>query len=96
MSLRVDSVLAESMNGAKLYRKHGCPRCSNTGYRGRIGVFQYMKMNDELEHLTARKASRDELEAAALATGMRSLWDDGMDKVVAGLTSVDELGRVVV
>jgi type IV pilus assembly protein PilB len=96
MSLRVDSVLAESMNGAKLYRKHGCPRCSNTGYRGRIGVFQYMKMNDELEHLTARKASRDEIEAAAMVGGMRSLWDDGMDKVVAGLTSVDELGRVVV
>ena len=53
-------------------------------------------MNDELESLTSRKATRDELEAAALRHGMRSLWDDGMDKVLAGLTSVEELARVVV
>ncbi len=96
LALRVDRELAESMGGVKLFRKNGCVRCSNTGYRGRIGIFQYMRMNDELEHLTAKKATRDEIEAAALRTGMRSLWGDGMDKVVAGLTSVEELGRVVV
>ncbi len=53
-------------------------------------------MNEELESLTARKATRDEIEAAALREGMRTLWDDGMDKVLAGLTSVEELARVVV
>jgi type IV pilus assembly protein PilB len=96
LAMRVNPELAESLDGAKLYRKQGCVRCSKTGYRGRIGIFQYMVMNDELENLTAKKATRDELEAAALRGGMRSLWDDGMDKVLAGLTSVEELARVVV
>jgi type II secretory ATPase GspE/PulE/Tfp pilus assembly ATPase PilB-like protein len=53
-------------------------------------------MNDEVEHLTATKASRDEIEAAAMRGGMRSLWDDGLDKVMAGLTSIEELARVTV
>ena len=57
---------------------------------------QLALQNDELESLTSRKATRDELEAAALRNGMRSLWDDGLDKVLAGLTSVEELARVVV
>jgi type IV pilus assembly protein PilB len=96
IAMRIGRELAETMDGARLFRKLGCVRCSETGYRGRIGIFQYMQMNDELENLTSKKASRDELEAVALRTGMRSLWDDGMDKVVAGLTSVEELARVVV
>ncbi len=96
IAMRVSREAAESMHGTKLSRKVGCVRCSMTGYRGRIGIFQYMKMNDELENLTAKRATRDELEAAALQMGMRSLWDDGMDKVVEGRTSVEELARVVV
>ncbi len=95
-ALRVGRERAEALDGARVFRKVGCARCSRTGYRGRIGIFEYMRMNDELESLTSRKATRDELEAAALRHGMRSLWDDGMDKVLAGLTSVEELARVVV
>jgi type IV pilus assembly protein PilB len=94
--LRVDPELAASFDGAKFYKAVGCPRCSKTGYRGRVGVFQYLAMNDELEQLTARKATRDEIEQAARRAGMRSLWDDGLDKVTSGLTSVEELARVVV
>ena len=95
-ALRVGRARAEALDGSRVFRKVGCARCSRTGYRGRIGIFEYMRMNDELESLTSRKATRDELEAAALRNGMRSLWDDGMDKVLAGLTSVEELARVVV
>jgi type IV pilus assembly protein PilB len=95
-SMRLGREVAESIHGARVFRKVGCARCSRTGYRGRIGIFQYMRMNDELESLTAGKATRDELEAVALRTGMRSLWDDGMDKVLAGHTSLEELARVVV
>jgi type II secretory ATPase GspE/PulE/Tfp pilus assembly ATPase PilB-like protein len=73
----------------------GCSRCSETGYKGRVGVFQLLVMNDELEQLTARGATRDEIEEAAMRTGMRSIWDDGIDKVMEGLTTVDELARVV-
>jgi type II secretory ATPase GspE/PulE/Tfp pilus assembly ATPase PilB-like protein len=52
-------------------------------------------MNDELEKLASTGASRDLIEHAALANGMRSLWDDGIAKVSAGLTSLEELARVV-
>jgi type IV pilus assembly protein PilB len=93
---RVSRELAQSADGATLYRKVGCARCSQTGYRGRIGIFQYMPMNDELEELASGKASRDALGAAAARAGMRSLWDDGIDKVLAGATSLDELARVAV
>jgi type II secretory ATPase GspE/PulE/Tfp pilus assembly ATPase PilB-like protein len=55
-----------------------------------------MRMNDELENLTANKASRDVIEAVATRTGMRSLWSDGIDKVLSGNTSAEELARVVV
>jgi type IV pilus assembly protein PilB len=96
INYRVDPELAASMDGATFFRKRGCPRCSNTGYRGRVGVFQYLRMNEELEHLTSMKATRDQIEAAARRAGMRSLWDDGIDKILGGLTSVEELARVVV
>ena len=79
-----------------LYRKRGCPRCGQTGYRGRIGIFQMLLMNEALGELAVRKASRDEVEREAMATGMRTLWDDGMAKVAAGLTSIEELARVTV
>ena len=95
VAIRVDPAVAESMGGANLFRPTGCVRCSKTGYRGRIGIFQYLKMDDELESLTASKASRDALEEAAFRSGMRTLWNDGLDKVLAGLTSVEELARVV-
>ena len=53
-------------------------------------------MNEALADLAVRRASRDEVEREAMSTGMRTLWDDGLAKVKAGLTSVDELARVTV
>jgi type IV pilus assembly protein PilB len=79
-----------------LYRKKGCARCSHTGYRGRIGVFQLMVMSEEIERLASQRASRDEIERAAAEGGMRTLWRDGVEKVVQGQTSIEELGRVLV
>jgi type IV pilus assembly protein PilB len=78
----------------ELFRRNGCVRCRQTGYRGRIGVFQLLTMNEELSALAARKASREDLERAAVAEGMSTLWVDGIDKVAAGLTSLEELARV--
>jgi len=95
LAARITPEVAAQREGMVLYRKVGCPRCNRTGYRGRIGIFQLLVMNDELEKLTASGSSRDELERAAAAHGMRSLWDDGIAKVSAGLTSIEELARVV-
>ena len=78
------------------YRKKGCPRCGQTGYKGRIGIFQLLVMSEEIESLVVKRATREELETSALEQGMRSLWDDGLAKVVSGVTSLEELGRVLV
>ena len=93
---RVSPDVAAASDGMVLYRKRGCPRCSQTGYRGRIGIFQLLLMNEALAELAVRKAGRGELEREAMSTGMRTLWDDGMAKVAAGLTSIEELARVTV
>jgi type IV pilus assembly protein PilB len=83
-------------DGVSLYRKKGCPRCNQTGYKGRIGIYQLMVMTEELSRLAATHASRDEIERAAMEGGMKNLWDDGLAKVASGLTSIEELGRVLV
>jgi type IV pilus assembly protein PilB len=95
LAARISPDLAAAREGMILYRKVGCPRCSRTGYKGRIGIFQLLIMNDELESLAARNAHREEIERGAAAAGMRSLWDDGIAKAAAGLTSLEELARVV-
>jgi type IV pilus assembly protein PilB len=96
LAARVSPDVAASVDGMAFYRKRGCPRCNQTGYRGRIGIFQLLEMTEELAALAASKAQREEIERAALATGMRTIWDDGLAKVAAGLTSVEELARVSV
>ncbi len=93
---RLSPEVATASDGTVLYRKRGCPRCGQTGYRGRIGIFQMLQMNESLAELSVRKASREEIEREAMAGGMRTLWDDGMAKVAAGLTSIEELARVTV
>jgi type IV pilus assembly protein PilB len=93
---KVSPDVAAMTDGMALYRKRGCPRCNQTGYRGRIGIFQLMTMNEDLETLAAQKAPREEIERAAMGIGMRTLWDDGLAKVAAGLTSVEELARVTI
>src|SRR2546430_8450718 len=79
---------------SELFRRNGCVRCRQTGYRGRIGVFQLLAMDEELSALAARKASHEELERAAMQGAMNTLWADGIEKVLAGLTSIEELARV--
>ncbi len=91
---RVSPDVAAASDGMAFYRKRGCPRCNQTGYKGRIGIYQLLAMSEQLESLAVQKASREDLERAALAEGMRTLWDDGLAKVAAGLTSIEELARV--
>lgn len=94
LKARLSSEVAAASDGMVFYRKKGCPRCNQTGYKGRIGIYQLLAMTEELESLAVRNASREEIERAALGEGMRTLWDDGLAKVAAGLTSIEELARV--
>jgi type IV pilus assembly protein PilB len=92
---RVSPDVAAMNDGITFYRKVGCPRCGQTGYRGRVGIFQLLTMSEEIESLAVTGAGRDEIERAAMRGGMRTMWDDGISKVGAGLTSIEELARVV-
>jgi type IV pilus assembly protein PilB len=93
-ALHVEPELAEQLISRPFFRKRGCPRCGQTGYRGRVGVFQFLEMSPTLEQLASEKAPRDVLERAARDEGMRSMWEDGILKVAAGITSAEELARV--
>ncbi len=93
--LRVAPEIMSALDGTPFFRKKGCPRCNHTGYKGRVGVFQFLRMTEEIAALAVQHASRDEIERAAARAGMRSLWDDGLEKVASGLTSIEELARVL-
>ncbi|MEP7224285.1 MAG: GspE/PulE family protein [Actinomycetota bacterium] len=93
--IRVSPDVLGALDGTVFYRKKGCPRCNHTGYRGRIGVFQFLRMSEEIAALAVQHASRDEIARAAVENGMRSMWDDGIEKVASGLTSIEELARIL-
>src|SRR6188508_2070931 len=77
------------------YRPVGCDACHQTGYKGRIGIYEVMKITDRLRRLISQKASEDAIREAAQSTGMLTLGDDALAKVKAGVTTVEELLRVV-
>jgi type IV pilus assembly protein PilB len=79
----------------ELYRAAGCSACSNTGFRGRLGLYEVMPMSEELERMTVERASSDQMKAVAIEQGMISLRDDGLAKTLMGLTSIEEVARVV-
>jgi type IV pilus assembly protein PilB len=79
-----------------LYRATGCKRCNGIGYKGRMGVHEVFAMSETLERMCVEHASSDELARQAVAEGMMTLRDDGMAKVKMGLTSIEEIMRVVV
>ena len=85
----------EQHGAITLYRGRGCDFCRGTGYRGRTGVFSLLVMNDRLRGLVLAGASSDQLRAAAVADGMRLLYGDALQKVLDGVTTVEELFRVV-
>jgi type IV pilus assembly protein PilB len=79
----------------ELHKSAGCPACANTGFRGRIGLYEVMQVTEEIERLTVERASADAIKAVAVQLGMMTLRDDGLEKVRMGLTSLEEVARVV-
>jgi type IV pilus assembly protein PilB len=78
------------------YSAVGCSRCFETGYRGRVGVFEVMLMDEDIQRLFLHEASADQLRAAAVENGMTTLRRDALDKVASGMTSLEEIARVVI
>jgi type IV pilus assembly protein PilB len=79
----------------QLYRPAGCQSCSNTGYRGRIGLYEVMPMTEEIERLVVERSSSEQIKAVAVEQGMITLREDGLTKTRMGLTSIEEVARVV-
>ncbi len=78
-----------------LWKGEGCDVCRNTGYKGRIGLYELMRINDEIRELVVRRASLADIREAAKANGMYELKEDGLLKVLEGMTTPDEVMRVV-
>ncbi|MCS7224180.1 MAG: ATPase, T2SS/T4P/T4SS family [Armatimonadetes bacterium] len=83
------------LEGVTLYRGRGCEACGNRGYRGRIGIFEVFIMNQEIADLVLRRAPIAEIRDAAIAGGMTTLLQDGWRKVKSGVSTPDEILRVV-
>jgi type IV pilus assembly protein PilB len=94
-TLRAMSVTEAEAAGITFYRAVGCDHCNQTGYRGRVGIYEIMHVGDKLRRHIAQRDSEASLRQAAIAAGMISLGEDGLRKVKAGVTTPEELLRVV-
>ena len=92
---RVSPEVAAASDGMVFYRRKGCPRCHQTGFKGRVGIYQLLLVGDRLDAIGSASPSSEEIERAAVGEGARTMWDDGLAKVAAGLTSIEELVRVL-
>ncbi len=87
--------LGAALSNAPVYRSKGCKNCRHSGYRGRIGVFELLRLTPSFRELVRNRAGEGALRAAAVASGTTFLLQDALNKVYAGLTSLDEVLRVL-
>ena len=81
-------------NKGPIYEAVGCDECRGTGYRGRCGIFEILPITDEIRPLIVSNASAGVIKQAAIEQGMKTLRDDGWEKVLDGITTIDEILRV--
>jgi general secretion pathway protein E len=93
-SLRNIGLTHEMLGGKKLYRGRGCPDCLNTGYRGRTGIFELMLLNESLQTLILKTSDANTIKQKAVSQGMVTLRENGAQKVLEGVTTIEEVFRV--
>ncbi len=92
----IDAGFTEDNLPESIYKAVGCKKCGNTGYRGRMGVHEVLLISEEISRLTVAEATAEEIKKVAVADGMRTLKQDGLEKVRMGQTSIEEVLRVIV
>ena len=93
-SLKILKISSEEIKKNKFYKGKGCSKCSGTGYKGRQGIFEMVEMNTTMRELAFREATATELRRAAVASGMRTLMEDGKLKIFGGVTTPEEVARI--
>ena len=94
-TLRALNISEADAANIPFYRPVGCDACHQTGYKGRIGIYEVMKISDRIRRMIAQRAGEDAIREVAQSTGMLTLGDDALAKVKAGVTTAEELLRVV-
>jgi len=85
----------EDTREIKFYKGTGCEKCGSTGYKGRTGIYEVLVLNEQIRELIASEASEDVITKAALSSGMKTVWSEGFKKIMEGLTTIEELSRVI-
>ncbi len=83
-----------NLDKVRLYKGTGCKVCGNTGYAGRIGIFEVLEMADNIKELIVKQATSDEIMKKAKENGMTTITEDGIDKVFSGITTIEDVIRV--
>ncbi len=81
----------KSVNDVKVYRGKGCPTCNQTGFFGRVAIYEFLPIDDEIKELIVRKTPSSQIQKLAVSKGMRTLRQDGWQKVITGLTTPEEV-----
>ena len=79
--------------GKKFYYGRGCEKCNNTGYKGRMGIYELLVLNDKLRELVVAETSLDDFRAECRKQGMRTLRESGLRSIHAGFTTIEEVLR---
>ena len=93
-SLQNIGIAVDMISGKTIYRGVGCPSCLKTGYRGRTGIFEMMMLTDTVKNLILRTSDANAIKRSGVEQGMVSLRQDGAAKVLAGVTTIEEVFRV--
>jgi type IV pilus assembly protein PilB len=91
----IEKHFGKKVKGQDFYRGKGCPECGNKGYKGRVGIFEILELDDQIRELILKKVASEEIRKAAIKAGMVSMLADGLDKISAGTTTIEEVLRVV-
>ena len=80
---------------SQVFVAEGCGSCANTGYRGRMALHEVLLVSEDIQRMAVERRPSDEIQVVAIEQGMRTLWQDGLEKVAGGMTSLEEIMRVV-
>jgi len=92
--LQVAGINAADAGGVQFYKGAGCAECNGTGYKGRVGIFEMMELDTQLREMAFNRTPTNRLRDQAVASGMRTLKQDGIRKVLQGVTTIEEVVRV--